>query len=163
VRHHGRMTIAVCPGSFDPVTLGHVDVVTRAAALFDEVVVAVAINPAKQGLFTVDERRALLDEAFDGLDNVRVDAFEGLIVDYCRSQGAATMVKGLRSATDFAFEEPMAQMNRHLTGVDSVFLITDPAHSFVSSSLVKEVARGGGDVAAFLSPEVHRRLLERLG
>jgi pantetheine-phosphate adenylyltransferase len=157
------MTIAVCPGSFDPVTLGHVDVVTRAAALFDEVVVAVAINPAKQGLFTVDERRALLDEAFAGLDNVRVDAFEGLIVDYCRAQGAATMVKGLRSATDFAFEEPMAQMNRHLTGVDSVFLITDPAHSFVSSSLVKEVARGGGDVAAFLSPEVHRRLLERLG
>lgn len=157
------MTIAVCPGSFDPVTLGHVDVVTRAAALFEEVVVAVAINPAKQGLFTVDERRALLDEAFAGLDNVRVDAFEGLIVDYCRAQGAATMVKGLRSATDFAFEEPMAQMNRHLTGVDSVFLITDPAHSFVSSSLVKEVARGGGDVAAFLSPEVHRRLLERLG
>ena len=157
------MTIAVCPGSFDPVTLGHVDVVTRAAALFEEVVVAVAINPAKQGLFTVDERRALLDEAFAGLDNVRVDAFEGLIVDYCRAQGATTMVKGLRSATDFAFEEPMAQMNRHLTGVDSVFLITDPAHSFVSSSLVKEVARGGGDVAAFLSPEVHRRLLERLG
>lgn len=157
------MAIAVCPGSFDPVTLGHVDVVTRAAALFEEVVVAVAINPAKQGLFTVDERRALLDEAFAGLDNVRVDAFEGLIVDYCRAQGAATMVKGLRSATDFAFEEPMAQMNRHLTGVDSVFLITDPAHSFVSSSLVKEVARGGGDVAAFLSPEVHRRLLERLG
>jgi pantetheine-phosphate adenylyltransferase len=157
------MTIAVCPGSFDPVTLGHVDVVTRAAALFEEVVVAVAINPAKQGLFSVDERRALLDEAFAGLDNVRVDAFEGLIVDYCRAQGAATMVKGLRSATDFAFEEPMAQMNRHLTGVDSVFLITDPAHSFVSSSLVKEVARGGGDVAAFLSPEVHRRLLERLG
>jgi len=157
------MTIAVCPGSFDPVTLGHVDVVTRAAALFEEVVVAVAINPAKQGLFSVDERRALLDEAFAGLDNVRVDAFEGLIVDYCRAQGATTMVKGLRSATDFAFEEPMAQMNRHLTGVDSVFLITDPAHSFVSSSLVKEVARGGGDVAAFLSPEVHRRLLERLG
>jgi pantetheine-phosphate adenylyltransferase len=157
------MTIAVCPGSFDPVTLGHVDVVARAAALFDEVVVAVAINPAKQGLFTVDERRALLDEAFAGLDNVRVDAFEGLIVDYCRAQGAATMVKGLRSATDLGFEEPMAQMNRHLTGVDSVFLITDPAHSFVSSSLVKEVARGGGDVAAFLSPAVHRRLLERLG
>jgi pantetheine-phosphate adenylyltransferase len=157
------MTIAVCPGSFDPVTLGHVDVVTRAAALFDEVVVAVAINPAKQGLFTVDERRALLDEAFAGLDNVRVDAFEGLIVDYCRAHGAATMVKGLRSATDLGFEEPMAQMNRHLTGVDSVFLITDPAHSFVSSSLVKEVARGGGDVAAFLSPQVHRRLLERLG
>lgn len=156
------MTIAVCPGSFDPVTLGHVDVVSRAAALFDEVVVAVAVNPAKQGLFTVDERREFLTGAFAGLDNVRIDAFEGLIVDYCRDQGAGALVKGLRSSTDFGFEEPMAQMNRHLTGVDSVFLITDPAYSYVSSSLVKEVARGGGDVAAFLSPEVHRRLLERL-
>jgi pantetheine-phosphate adenylyltransferase len=157
------MAIAVCPGSFDPVTLGHADVVARAAARFDEVVVAVAINPAKKGLFSVDERRDLLATALDGLDNVRTDAFEGLVVDYCRSIGAATMVKGLRSATDLGFEEPMAQMNRHLTGVDSVFLITDPAHSFVSSSLVKEVARGGGDISAFLHPEVHRRLLERLG
>lgn len=157
------MTIAVCPGSFDPVTLGHVDVVTRAAALFDEVVVAVAVNPAKQGLFTVDERRELLRAALAAVDNVRTDAFEGLVVDYCRAIGAATLVKGLRSSTDFGFEEPMAQMNRHQTGVDSVFLITDPAHSFVSSSLVKEVARGGGDVSAFLHPEVHRRLLERVG
>ena len=157
------MARAVCPGSFDPVTLGHVDVVTRAAALFDEVVVAVAINPAKQGLFTVDERRELLADAFAGLDNVRVDAFRGLVVDYCRAQGAAAMVKGLRSAADLAYEEPMAHMNRHLTGVDSVFLISDPAHSFVSSSLVKEVARGGGDVRAFLSAEVHGRLMERLG
>lgn len=157
------MARAVCPGSFDPVTLGHVDVVTRAAALFDEVVVAVAINPAKQGMFGVDERRAMLTAAFEGLPNVSVDAFEGLVVDYCRAQGAASLVKGLRSATDLGFEEPMAQMNRHQTGVDSVFLITDPAWSYVSSSLVKEVARGGGDVSAFLPPEVHRRLLDRVG
>ena len=157
------MAIAVCPGSFDPVTLGHVDVVTRAAALFDEVVVAVAVNPAKQGLFSVDERRELLGTALAGLDNVRTDAFEGLVVDYCTAIGAAALVKGLRSSIDFGFEEPMAQMNRHQTGVDSVFLITDPRYSYVSSSLVKEVARGGGDVAAFLGPEVHRRLLERLG
>ena len=157
------MTLAVCPGSFDPVTLGHVDVITRAAALFDEVVVAVAINPNKQGMFTVDERRELLATALAGVPNVRTDAFEGLVVDYCRAVGAATMVKGLRSAADLAFEEPMAQMNRHLTGVDSAFLITDPAHAFVSSSLVKEVARGGGDVAAFLSPSVHAALTARLG
>jgi pantetheine-phosphate adenylyltransferase len=156
------MAIAVCPGSFDPVTLGHVDVVTRAAALFDEVVVAVAVNPSKQGLFTVEERRELLATALEGAGNVRTDAFEGLVVDYCRSIGAAALVKGLRSATDFGFEEPMAQMNRHQTGVDSVFLVTDPRWSYLSSSLVKEVARGGGDVAAFLHPEVHRRLRERL-
>jgi pantetheine-phosphate adenylyltransferase len=156
------MAIAVCPGSFDPVTLGHVDVVTRAAALFDEVVVAVAVNPNKQGLFTVDERRELLATALDGVANVRTDAFEGLVVDYCASIGAATLVKGLRTAVDYGFEEPMAQMNRHQTGVDTAFLITDPRYSYVSSSLVKEVARGGGDVTAFLSPEVHRRLLERL-
>ncbi|MHC1560430.1 pantetheine-phosphate adenylyltransferase [Actinomycetospora sp. C-140] len=157
------MAIAVCPGSFDPVTLGHVDVVTRAAALFDEVVVAVAVNPNKQGLFTVDERRELLATALEGVDNVRTDAFSGLVVDYCASIGAATLVKGLRTAVDYGFEEPMAQMNRHQTGVDSTFLITDPRYSFVSSSLVKEVARGGGDVSAFLHPEVHRRLMARIG
>lgn len=156
------MARAVCPGSFDPVTLGHVDVVARAAALFDEVVVAVAVNPAKRGLFTVDERRELLAGAFADLGNVRIDAFEGLVVDYCREVGASALVKGLRSESDYAFELPMAQMNRHLTGVDSVFLATDPAYGYVSSSLVKEVARGGGDVAAFLTPAVHRALLDRL-
>ena len=157
------MARAVCPGSFDPVTLGHVDVVTRAAALFDEVVVAVAVNPAKQGLFTVDERMELLADVLGGLRNVRVDSFGGLVVDYCAAQGASALVKGLRSETDYAFELPMAQMNRHQTGVDTVFLATDPRFGYVSSSLVKEVARGGGDVSAFLGAEVHRQLLDRLG
>lgn len=156
------MARAVCPGSYDPVTLGHVDVITRAAALFDEVIVAVAVNPAKQGLFTVDERLELLDGVLGGLANVRVDSFSGLVVDYCRAEGAGTLVKGLRSEADYAFELPMAQMNRHLTGVDTAFLATDPRWGYVSSSLVKEVARGAGDVAAFLDAEVHRRLLERL-
>ena len=156
------MTRAVCPGSFDPVTLGHVDVVHRAAAMFDEVVVAVAVNPAKQGLFGVDERRELLEAVFADRPTVRVDAFSGLVVDYCREQGATVLVKGLRSEADYGFELPMAQMNRHQSGVETVFLTTDPRYGFVSSSLVKEVARGGGDVTAFLDPEVHRRLRERL-
>ena len=156
------MTRAVCPGSFDPVTLGHVDVVRRAAALFDEVVVAVAVNPAKQGLFSVDERRGLLEGAFADLPGVRVDAFAGLVVEYCRAQGAAVLVKGLRSEVDYAFELPMAQMNRHQTGVDTVFLTTDPTYGYVSSSLVKEVARGGGDVTAFLPAAVHDALTARL-
>ncbi len=153
---------AVCPGSFDPVTLGHVDVVRRAAAMFDEVVVAVAVNPNKQGMFTVDERRELIAGAFGDLPNVSTAAFTGLLVDWCREQGVGVIAKGLRSDTDYAYELPMAQMNRHLTGVDTVFLTADPAHTFVSSSLVKEVARGGGDVSAFLPPAVLEALLGRL-
>jgi pantetheine-phosphate adenylyltransferase len=154
---------AVCPGSFDPITLGHVDVVRRAAAMFDEVVVAVAVNPNKEGLFTVDERRELIAEAVGDLGNVSTAAFSGLLVDWCAEQGIGVIVKGLRSDSDYAYELPMAQMNRHLTGVDTVFLTADPAHTFVSSSLVKEVARGGGDVSAFLTPEVLEALRARLG
>ena len=154
---------AVCPGSFDPITLGHVDVVRRAAAMFDEVVVAVAVNPNKEGLFTVDERRELIAGAVGDLGNVSTAAFSGLLVDWCAEQGIGIIVKGLRSDSDYAYELPMAQMNRHLTGVDTVFLTADPAHTFVSSSLVKEVARGGGDVSAFLTSEVLEALRARLG
>ncbi len=154
---------AVCPGSFDPITLGHVDVVRRAAAMFDEVVVAVAVNPNKEGLFTVDERRELIAGAVGDLGNVSTAAFSGLLVDWCAEQGIGVIVKGLRSDSDYAYELPMAQMNRHLTGVDTVFLTADPAHTFVSSSLVKEVARGGGDVSAFLTSEVLEALRARLG
>ena len=156
------MTRAVCPGSFDPLTLGHVDVVNRASDLFDEVVVAVAVNPAKQGLFSVDERLEMLRDTFADRGNVSADSFSGLVVDYCRSAGAAVLVKGLRSETDYAYELPMAQMNRHLSGVDTAFLTTDAAFGYVSSSLVKEVARGGGDVTAFLTPAIHERLRARL-
>src|SRR3978361_2399885 len=153
---------AVCPGSFDPVALGHGAGARRAAAMFGEVVVAVAVNPKKQGLFSVDERRELITGAIGDLRNVTTAAFSGLLVDWCREQDGVVIAKGLRSDTDYAYELPMAQMNRHLTGVDTVFLTADPAHTFVSSSLVKEVARGGGDVSAFLPPAVLEALTARL-
>jgi pantetheine-phosphate adenylyltransferase len=155
--------LAVCPGSFDPVTSGHVDVVRRAAGLFDEVVVAVLGNPTKAGLFTLEERVELIEASVVGLDTVRVEAVPGgLLVDYCRSIGAGAVVKGLRSGNDFAYELPMALMNRHLTGLETVFLPGDPAFGHVSSSLVKEVAGHGGDVAGLVPDAVLPRLLARL-
>jgi pantetheine-phosphate adenylyltransferase len=159
VRH-----LAVCPGSFDPVTNGHVDVVRRSAALFDEVVVAVLANPAKKGLFPIEERVELLQTSLAGLDGVRVEAVPGgLLVEYCRSVGAAAILKGVRSGNDYAYELPMARMNRHLTGVETVFVPADPAFDHVSSSLVKEVAGLGGDVAGLVPDAVLPRLLARLG
>ncbi|MFE7202299.1 pantetheine-phosphate adenylyltransferase [Pseudonocardia alni] len=153
---------AVCPGSYDPPTVGHLDVIARTTALFDEVFVAILVNPRKEGLFSVDERVAMLTEITADLPGVRVESFQGLVVDYCRERGAQAMVKGLRGATDYDYELPMAHMNRHLTGVETLFLPGAPGQVYVSSSLVKEVARGGGDVTAFLPPSVHTRLLDRL-
>ncbi|MBN9757342.1 Phosphopantetheine adenylyltransferase [Pseudonocardia sp. Ae406_Ps2] len=153
---------AVCPGSYDPPTVGHLDVIARTAGLFDEVFVAILVNPRKEGLFSVDERVVMLTEITADLLGVRVESFQGLVVDYCRERGARAMVKGLRGATDYDYELPMAHMNRHLTGVETLFLPGAPGQVYVSSSLVKEVARGGGDVTAFLPPSVHTRLLERL-
>ncbi|WP_226352510.1 MULTISPECIES: pantetheine-phosphate adenylyltransferase [unclassified Pseudonocardia] len=153
---------AVCPGSYDPPTVGHLDVIARTAGLFDEVYVAILVNPRKEGLFSVDERVAMLTEITADLPGVRVESFQGLVVDYCRERGARAMVKGLRGATDYDYELPMAHMNRHLTGIETLFLPGAPGQVYVSSSLVKEVARGGGDVTAFLPPSVHTRLLERL-
>ena len=155
------MRRAVCPGSFDPVTLGHLDVIGRAANLFDEVVVLVAFNNKKQGMFSVEERMAMIEETAD-LPNVRADSFHGLLVDYCRDHGIKAIVKGLRAVTDFDYELQMAQMNQRLSGVDTLFMSTSPEFSFVSSSLVKEVATYGGDVAHLLSPSVHRQLLDRI-
>jgi pantetheine-phosphate adenylyltransferase len=150
----------VCPGSYDPVTLGHADVIERAAALWDEVVVAVLHNPAKRGTFAVEERVDLLGRALAHLPTVRIEPFGGvLLVDVCRDVGAQAIVKGLRGDTDFAYELPMALMNRHLTGVETVFLAGDPAYAHVSSSLVKEVAAYGGDVSGLVPPEVNDRLL----
>jgi pantetheine-phosphate adenylyltransferase len=141
-----------------------VDVVRRAAALFDEVVVAVVTNPAKKPTFTVEERRELLGESLTGIGKVRVEAVEGgLLVDYCRRVGAVAVVKGLRSGTDFAYELPMALMNRHLTGLETVFLPGEPRFEHVSSSLVKEVAGHGGDVSGLVPDAVLARLLARLG
>jgi pantetheine-phosphate adenylyltransferase len=153
----------VFPGSFDPPTFGHLDIVTRAAAAFDSVVIAVLVNESKQGVFTVEERIEMLKAAVQdlGLDNVRAESFEGLLVDFCRGVEAAVIVKGLRASTDFDYELPMAHMNRALTGVDTVLLPTSPQWSFVSSSLVKEVARRGGDISPFVPAGVESSLRER--
>lgn len=153
---------AVCPGSYDPPTVGHLDVIARTAGLFDEVFVAILVNPRKQGLFSVDERVEMLTEITADLPGVGVEAFSGLVVDYCRERGAQALVKGLRGATDYDYELPMAHMNRHLTGVETLFLPGAPGQVYVSSSLVKEVARGGGDVTPFLPPSVLARTVERL-
>jgi pantetheine-phosphate adenylyltransferase len=161
------MTRAVCPGSYDPVTLGHLDVIGRAAAMFDEVVVAVGSNVAKRGWFSPDERVALLREACVGWPGVTVTLFGGLLVDFCRTEGIGVVAKGVRSAADAEYELPMAQMNSRLTGLDTVFLPTAPQWSFLSSSLVREVAGLGGDVTPFLTPavaeQVRRRAADRRG
>ena len=156
------MTRAVCPGSFDPVTNGHLDIIRRAAAIFDELVVATGTNPSKSRLFEPEERLEMLREVCADLPNVTVSGFSGLIVDFCREIGADAIVKGLRGGNDYEYELPMAQMNSHLTGVETVFLATHASWGYVSSSLVKEVASLGGDVSALVPPSVHPLLLERI-
>jgi len=151
-----------CPGSFDPVTNGHLDIIGRVADLYDEVVVAVLINRNKSSLFTVEERMAMLTEVTAGYGNVRVDSFYGLLVDYCRTNEIPVIVKGLRAVSDFDYELQMAQMNRGLAGVDTLFMPTNPEYSFLASSLVKEIATYGGDVSSLLPVSVHKRLLSRL-
>ena len=157
------MRRAVCPGSFDPVTNGHLDIIRRAAGLFDEVTVGVLVNPNKQSLFSVDERITMLGDVVAGLDNVKVEAFEGLLGDFCRDHDIDAIVKGLRAVSDFDTELQMAQMNASLSGVETVFVPTSPEWSFLASSLVKEVARFGGDVSGLVPSEVLTRLTERLG
>jgi len=156
------MRRAVCPGSFDPVTHGHVDVFLRAAELFDEVTVAVLVNKKKSSLFTVEERIALLTGELGHLPNVRIDSFYGLLVDYCRVNEIPAIVKGLRAITDFDYELQMAQMNYGLAGIETLFVSTNPLYSYLSSSLVKEVATYGGDVSGLVPPRVHEALLARL-
>ena len=153
---------AVCPGSFDPVTNGHLDIVRRAATLFDEVVVAVGTNVSKNRLFGADERIEMLRRACADLPNVSVEGFAGLVTTFCSERGIAAIVKGLRAASDFDYELQMAQMNSSLTGVETVFLPTSPDRGFVSSSLVKEVAGFGGDVSGFVPDFVHDALRARL-
>ncbi|ORW07332.1 pantetheine-phosphate adenylyltransferase [Mycolicibacter longobardus] len=157
------MSGAVCPGSFDPVTLGHVDILERAAAQFDEVVAAVLVNPAKKGMFSLDERLEMIAEATAHLPNVRAESGRGLVVDFVRERGLTAIVKGLRTGTDFEYELQMAQMNKHIAGVDTFFVATTPRYSFVSSSLAKEVASMGGDVSDLLPEPVNRRLAAKLG
>jgi len=154
---------ALCPGTFDPVTNGHLDVVGRAASTFDAVVVAVVENPSKTPLFAVAERIALLEEAVRHLGNVRVGAFGGLLVDYARAESASVIVKGLRAVSDYEYEIQMAQMNQRIGGIETLFLATSPKWSFLSSSLVKEVARHGGDVEGLVPDVVRKALVDRLG
>ncbi len=156
------MSTALCPGSFDPVTLGHIDIIERASRHFDEVVVAVIRNPQKtQSLFTLEERQEMLRECTANLSNIRIEFFKGLLVEFAREHGADAIVKGLRAVTDFDYELQMAQMNQRLSGIDTFFLSTSPNYSFLSSSLVREVARYGGDVTSMVPPIVAKRLLDR--
>jgi pantetheine-phosphate adenylyltransferase len=156
------LTVAICPGSFDPPTNGHIDVIQRAARHFERVVVSVSVNPAKTPMLTPDERVCLLEEVLAHLDNVKVEAYEGLLVDLARERGAGVIVKGLRALSDVEREIQMAQMNAGLyEGVDTFFVTTDPRWSFVSSSGVKEVAAYGGDVSGLVPPAVNRLLETR--
>jgi pantetheine-phosphate adenylyltransferase len=148
------MRRAACPGSFDPVTNGHIDIVARASALFDEVVVAVGVNASKALLFTPDERMELIREAVAPYPNVSVSSFEGLLTDFCQANDICAIVKGLRAVSDFDYELQMAQMNSSLAPVETVFLPASPEHSFLASSLVKEVARYGGDVTRLVPANV---------
>lgn len=158
------MPTAICPGSFDPVTYGHIDIIERTARHFENVVVAVIRNPQKaQALFGLEERQELLHEVTAHLPNVSIRFFKGLLVDFARDCGAEVIVKGLRAISDFDYELQMAQMNQRLSGVDTFFVSTSPQHSFLSSSLVKEVARFGGDVSSMVPPPVAKRLETRYG
>ncbi len=157
------MATALCPGSFDPVTLGHLDIIERSARHFDRVIVAVIRNPQKaQSLFSLEERQQMLKEATAHLPNIEIgfSPIKGLLVDFARDHGADAIVKGLRAISDFDYELQMAQMNQRLSGIDTFFISTSPQHSFLSSSLVREVARFGGDVSSMVPPHVGDRLAE---
>lgn len=155
------MITALVPGSFDPPTKGHVDVIGRCARLFDRVVVAVANNPSKHPMFTAEERVALLEECCTDWANVTIAWFDGLLVDFLRTSGADVIVKGLRAVTDFEYELQLAQMNRHLSGTVTLFVPTNPEFGYLSSSLVKEVAAFGGSVDSLVPPRVAEALKER--
>jgi len=154
--------LALCPGTFDPVTNGHLDIIQRASRSFDAVVVAILENPAKAPLFDLDERVSMLKEAVADFEHVEVESFSGLLVDFARSRGIKMIVKGLRAVSDFDFELQMAQMNRKLTGVETFFVPTSPQWSYLSSSLIKEVVRFGGDVSGLVPDFVRGRLQDKL-
>ena len=156
------MRRVACPGSFDPVTNGHLDIIRRASLLHEEVIVVVGANLAKEGLFTVEERVEMLNEVTSDLPNVSVATFRGLLVEFCREQGVSAIVKGLRAVSDFEYEMEMAQMNYRLAGVETLFMTANPLYSFLRSSLVKEIATYGGDVSSLVPEPIHGKLLARL-
>jgi pantetheine-phosphate adenylyltransferase len=158
------VSTALCPGSFDPVTLGHLDIIERTSRHFDRVIVAVIRNPQKsQSLFTLEDRQEMLHEVTAHLPNIEIEFFKGLLVDFAKDHGATAIVKGLRAVSDFDYELQMAQMNQKLSGIDTYFISTSPQYSFLSSSLVREVARFGGDVSSMVPAVVAKRLAERFG
>lgn len=152
----------MCPGSFDPITFGHLDIIERASSIFDEVVVAVLVNRTKKSLFTVSERIEMIQEVTQKFPNVVVDSWSGLLVHYCKTHQIPIIVKGLRAVTDFDYELQMSQINLQLQGVETLFMSTAPSHSFLSSSLVKEVAGYGGDVSSYVPAVLLDRLKARL-
>ena len=157
------MKKAVCPGSFDPITNGHLDVIERASGLFDQVVIAVLVNSSKSGLFNIEERLEQIKDSVKHLKNVTVDKWSGLLVDYCESKQINAIVKGLRAVSDFDYELQMAQLNLQLKGIDTFLMATKPTYSFLSSSLVREIARYGGDVSSLVPPRVASELAKKAG
>ena len=157
-----RVRRVACPGSFDPVTNGHIDIISRAARLYDEVIVVVGANQAKHNLFTVDERVEMLREVTADLKNVEIGTFRGLLVDFCKANDVSAIVKGLRAVSDFEYEMEMAQMNYRLAEVETLFIAANPVYSFLRSSLVKEICRYGGDVKSLVPEAVLERLQTRL-
>jgi pantetheine-phosphate adenylyltransferase len=152
----------VCPGSFDPITFGHLDIIKRASSLFDEVVVSVLVNKTKKSLFTVDERMSMIREVTSEYKNVSVASWSGLLVDYCEANKIQAIVKGLRAVTDFDYELQMSQMNLQLKGVETLFMSTAPANSFLSSSLVKEIAAYDGDISGYVPAQLVERVKSAL-
>jgi len=157
------MKRAVCPGSFDPITFGHLDIIERASSQFDEVIVAVFVNRKKSGLFTIQERMEMIQENVEKFKNVRVDTGDGLLVEYCKRNSVQAIVKGLRAVTDFDYELQMAQVHIQASGGETMFMATSPTHSFLSSSIVKELAHFGGDVSSMVPANVNKALMARVG
>ena len=157
------MKRAVCPGSFDPITFGHLDIIERASNQFDEVIVAVFVNRKKSGLFTIQERMEMIQVNIEKFKNVRVDTGDGLLVEYCKKNSVQAIVKGLRAVTDFDYELQMAQVHIQASGVETMFMATSPAHSFLSSSIVKELSHFGGDVSSMVPANVNKALMARVG
>ena len=156
------MSSAIYPGSFDPVTLGHLDIIRRSAEMFDEVIIGVLNNTSKTPLFSVEERVNMLSEVVSDIPNVRVESFGGLLIDFARQNGVKTIIRGLRAVTDFEYELQMSQTNHIIApDIDTIFLTTNLNYAYLSSSVVKEVARYGGDISKFVAPEVRRQVLEK--
>ena len=155
------MSLAIYPGSFDPITKGHIDVLKKAAKIFDKVIIAVSINPAKTGMFTLEERVEMIKQSIEGLAGVEVDSFTGLTAEYARSKGARAIIRGLRAVSDFEYEMQMAQMNNSIYDeIETVFLVPKSKYNFISSSIVKEVSKLGGDISKFVTPQVKKYLTE---